>query len=39
MKQLLPRKTGSLHRKSVQKIIIDVKKFMIRNMHIFCLEY
>ena len=27
MKQLLPRKTGSLHRKSVQKIIMGVKKF------------
>ena len=39
MKQLFPKKTGSLHRKSVQKIITGVKKFMIRNMHIFCPEY
>ena len=23
----------------IQKIITSVKKFMIRNMHIFCLEY
>ena len=39
MKQLFPRKTGILHRKNVQKIITDVKKFMIRNMHISCPEY
>ena len=39
MKQLFPRKTGILHRKNVEKIITSVKKFMIRNMHIFCLEY
>ena len=32
-------KMGSLHRKSVKKIITGVKKFMIRNMHIFCPEY
>lgn len=39
MKQLFSRKTGILHRKNVQKIITSVKKFVIRYMHIFCLEY
>ena len=28
-----------MHRKNVQKIITSVKKFMIRNMYIFCREY
>ncbi len=36
---IIAEETGSLHRKSVQKIITGVKKFMIRNMHIFCPEY
>ena len=39
MKQLYPRKKGILHRKNVQKIITSVNKFIIRNVHIFCLEY
>lgn len=39
MKQSYPRKKEIFHRKNVQKIITSVKKFMIRNMYMFCLEY
>ena len=39
MKQLFLKRNGILHRRNALKIIIEEKRFMIRSMHIFCLEY
>ena len=39
MKLLFLKRTGILHRRNVLKIIIEEKRFIIRNMQIFCHEY
>ena len=39
MKLLFLKRTGILHRRNVLKIIIEEKRFIIRNMQIFCQEY